>query len=448
MRSAQRPYVSIPFLLSLLLLASLSASIATGQTEITLHEFTGGVDGSLPFGGLTSDGQGNYFGVTNGEDGTFGTIFELSATGGGDWNLTTLYTFQGGLDGNAPTATLVRDASGNLYGATTTGGNGTSSACNTGTGQFGCGTVFELSPDGNGGWQKTTLYQFQGIVGRVGDGLFPSGPLVLDSAGNLYGTTALGGGGPCAQQGCGTVFELSPSAGGWTETIIAKFRGGSGGDAGAAPEAGVIFDAAGNLYGTTINGGSNNAACLPEGCGTVFKMTPKNGGGWSVIPLFTFRGGNGAFPASPLVIDRTGALYGVARGGSANGGVVYKLAPSSGEWNETVLVQFKGPNGSLPSGPLVFDENGNLYGATGYGGTDKLCFGAIRGCGLIFKLSPSTSGSSSGSWTETILYRFAGEADGTYPNAPLIFDSRGNLYGVASTGGSFGFGTVFEIAAQ
>lgn len=433
MRLVKRP-VGGPFVLQLLLLSWLFVATGSAQTINVLHEFSNGLDGASPFGGLISDGHGNYFGVTSGGYQTFGTVFELSPASGGGWNLTTLYTFQGGQDGYTPIATLAMDKAGNLYGATSIGGNGTSSYCDNGTGPKGCGTIFELSPSGGGGWQKTILYQFQGVIGKLHDGIYPSGPLVLDSAGNLYGTTEFGGdGGGCLLQGCGTVFELSPSAGGWNETILVSISYG------LAPLAGMIFDSAGNLYGTT-SGGTNPVFCY-VGCGTAFKLSPKAGGGWEVTPLYTFPPVY-AGPWTPLVLDSSGALYGSSDGGNFKG-VIYKLNPSSSASRFTLVRKFNGTEGSRP-GQLVFDTNGNIYGTTVYGGSDQLCCGAIQGCGEVFKLSPT----SSGAWQETILYRFQGKTDGSLPGSPVIFDNSGNIYGVATEGGTFGYGTVFEITAH
>jgi uncharacterized repeat protein (TIGR03803 family) len=175
------------------------------QTFTTLYTFTGGADGGSPTGGLIFDSQGNLYGTTQGNAASFGTVFELSPASGGGWTLSNLYTFQGGADGVSPTGSLVFDTAGNLYGTTGAGGKDT---CD-----FGCGTVFELSPNVSGGWEKTEIYQFQGK-----DGANPFAGVVIDGAGNLYGTTEFGGGVGCnIGGGCGTVFELMPVAGGWTE---------------------------------------------------------------------------------------------------------------------------------------------------------------------------------------------------------------------------------------
>jgi len=173
----------------------------------------------------------------------------------------------------------------------------------------------------------------------------------------------------------------------------------------------------------------------------VFKLSPKRGGGWSVTPLHTFVGGDGAFPRSALAFDSSGNLFGTASGGQNNGGVVFQLEPGSAGWKETVIHAFRGSDGLLPSGALVVDSNGNLYGATALGG--KVCT-AYNSCGEIFEFSPSPTGS----WSETVLYRFTGKADGASPVAPVTFDSLGNIFGVAVQGGTFGFGTIFEITPR
>ncbi|MGA8763481.1 MAG: choice-of-anchor tandem repeat GloVer-containing protein [Candidatus Sulfotelmatobacter sp.] len=399
---------------------------AEAQTLTTLYPFAGGSDGGFPAGGLILDAHGNLYGTAEGFQ-SDGTVFELTPVSGGGWTLTTLYTFQGGSDGAAPVANLVFDGNGNLFGTTTAGGGGSCSQ--------GCGTVFELSPNGSGGWTKTGLYQFQG----GSDGSDPNAALVFDSAGNLYSTTNLGGGNCSASSlGCGTVFQLSPLAGGgWSESILHRF--GRGND-GSLPEGGLIFDASGNLYGTTFSGGIVNSACS-SGCGIVFALSPAAGGGWTEKGLRAFTGaGDGAHPGAGLIFDNMGKLDGTTElGGSFNLGVVYRLVASSGgPWVEHVLHNFKGaPDGGAPSSALVSDAGGNLYGTTPIGGT-KSC-----ACGTLYRLTPSTTGL----WTPTLLHSFSGGNDGRdpNPNGPLVLDGSGNLYGVTNQGGSAFRGTVFEL---
>ena len=242
--------------------------------------------------------------------------------------------------------------------------------------------MFKLTPTVGGAWTETVLYNF----GNGTDGYAPSGGLIRDAAGNLYGTTEFGGTNHCfigQDRGCGTVFELTPTAGGeWTETVLHNF--GSGTD-GFTPVAGLIFDAAGNLYGTTGDGGN-------YGYGTVFELTPTNGGSWTETVLYSFnlQGSGGYGPGvGPLVFDAAGSLYGTAfYGGAYPGGTAFKLTPTvGGDWTETVLYSFG--NGTDGSGPfaagLIFDAAGNLYGTTWYGGTHQC---GQYGCGTVFELTP------------------------------------------------------------
>ncbi|HYM74970.1 MAG TPA: choice-of-anchor tandem repeat GloVer-containing protein [Candidatus Dormibacteraeota bacterium] len=412
----------------------MSVSAAGAQTETILYDFRGGNNGESPVGGLLPDGHGDYFGVTLETQTTFGTVFELSPRSGG-WTLATIYTFQGGNDGSNPNATLVMDAAGNLYGETAFGGNGKSVYCNGG-----CGTVFELSPNSNGGWTKTTLYNFQGNPpgSSFFDASYPAGGLVLDKAGNLYGTT-LNGGESCSftNAGCGVVFELSPnSSGGWTETLLHKFSGAGG----AYPEGGVIFDSAGNLYGTTFEGGPSNLSCY-YGCGTVFKLTPKSGGGWTASVLHTFNGSNGSFPSAGLVMDGKGNLYATTPEGGAFGvGVVFELEPQGSTWKRVPVFQFRLTSGYSPFAPLTVDSSGNLYGTTEAGPVGGAFCPAQGGCGVVFKLTQSA-----GKWQESIVHAFTGQPDGVGPLGSVTINSQGNIFGVTGQGGTANLGAIYEI---
>lgn len=280
-------------------------------------------------------------------------------------------------------------------------------------------------------WTLTVLHDFGGPGGS--DGALPSySVLVFDQAGNIYGTTAWGGGGGCGGNGCGTVFKLSPTLRGqWSESILYTFTGGSDG---SSPEGGVILDSAGNLYGTSAGGGTYN-------CGTVFKLTP-SGSGWVETTLHLFLGdgvGDGCVPASGLTFDASGSLYGATyRGGVLGGddgaGTVFELVPQpDGSWTEKVLWAFT--NGFANGGPLgrvTMDAAGNLYGSTNGGGT--------FGLGAVFRLTPS-----SGGWIYTSLHDFSGQDDGEFPVGNVLLDSNGDLYGTAVNGGLLGQGTVWEI---
>lgn len=412
-------------------------------------------------------------------------------------NETVLYTFQGGDDGASPDGALIADASGNLYGTTQYGGGG---ICTFG-GFSGCGTVFQLIPPSTrgGAWTENVLYRFQGGA----DGAFPSGGLLLDRAGNLYGTTAAGGNtATCyvGETGCGTVFRLRrpASAGGtWTETVLYTFQGGADGFA----PGNLTADGAGDLYSVTTWGGS--ASCQ---CGAVFKLSRGAGGGWTKSVLHTFQGvpagqtfGDGSGPIIGVTFDGKGNLYGVTawggtyiggdEGGSTYGTVFWMSPPAeaSGSWNYAVLHRFgnylQNPvsgvvidraggiygttyqsvfalvpgtalpiylfNGSsrnggyLPYGGVIPDTAGNLYGTTIGGGNQS-------GQGVVFKLKrPAQAGSP---WTETVLHEFTGSPDGDGPDAPLLL-RNGVLYGTTLRGGnqgcqvegSVGCGTVFAV---
>ncbi len=319
---------------------------------------------------------------------------------------------------------VIIDSAGNLYGTTQLGG--TSQNCQA----LGCGTVYELSPNGAGGWTATTLHSFNG----GNDGQWPAAGLVRDSAGNLYGTTQNGGGGAGCTYGCGVVFRLSPTTSGtWTETVLYRFTGGIDG---AAPVAGVTLGSGGTLYGTASYGGASTA-------GVVFKLTHSSSG-WTETVLHNFVGTDGQYPESPLAIDSAGKLYGsTAQGGSHNAGVVYRLAPSSSGWTLAVLHNFSGgADGQNPVGALTFDASGSLYGATQYGGNKS----GTGGSGVVFRLSHSGT-----LWREAVLYSFTAGSDGANPSAGVTFDAAGNLYGTTSYGmpsgcnSLFGCGQVFQL---
>ena len=280
-------------------------------------------------------------------------------------------------------ARTATDPAGNLYGTSFNGG------------ASGQGTVFQLDPSGN----LTVLYSFTG-----GDGSHPRASLIADAAGNLYGTTINGG-----ANDAGTVFQLTPSR---TLNVLYSFTGGSDG---ALPWAGMIADAAGNLYGTTYSGGAS-------GQGTVFQLDPSG----TLTILYSFTGGNDASPWAGLIADAAGNLYGTTEGGDGPG-EVFQLT-LSGTLN--VLHNFAGRDGAIPHGGLIFDAAGNLYGTTHNGG-------ASAAYGTVFQLTPSG--------TLNVLHSFTGGGDGAYPEAGLIADMAGNLYGTTYGGGTGGQGTIFQL---
>lgn len=341
----------------------------TAWTHKVLYRFKGRSDGSFPYAGLIMDEQGALYGTTetDGSSGINGTVFKLTPPHKDEkeWSQTVLYAFHGS-DGSAPVAGLIRDKQGALYGTTSSGGLG-----------FGFGIAFKLTPPAHGetAWTETVLHLFTG----GSDGNNPFAGLTVGPDGALYGTTSNGG--STNNGGYGTVFKLSPPARGetgWTETVLYNFSGGSDG---SVPQAGVIFDHEGALYGTTTLGGN--------GSGTVFKLSPpaKGGTAWTETVLYSFSGGSdGNSPASGLIADTQGALYGTTAGGGGNGvGAVFKLTPPSrhgANWGESVLYSFKGgSDGSYPYASVIGSWRGNLYGTTS--GTD----GAPGDFGTVFELS-------------------------------------------------------------
>lgn len=301
-------------------------------------------------------------------------------------------------------------------------------------GIYGNGMVYELSPSA-GSWKQTVLYSF---APNGTDGWAPTSTPIFDAAGNIYGTTEFGGTGSCTNGfGCGTIYELSPNgSGGWVETILHDFVGTDGWEI----HPGLVADAAGNLYGMATNGGTYKN-------GTIFELSPANGG-WSFSVLHQFTGGaDGGVPYASLTIDADGNLYGTASagGGTSAGcrygcGVVFKLSPSqSGTWTETVLHNFttSAADGHTPACKLIFDAAGNLYGTAGSGG------GSGLGAGIVFELIPSAKGL----WSEKVLHNFNEHAaDGNSPSNSLAFDTSGNLYGTTIGGGNHGRGTAFELS--
>jgi len=317
---------------------------------------------------------------------------------------TVLYSFcslQNCVDGQFPGGNLIMDAAGNLYGTTQDGGwNGE-------------GAAFRVSPDG----KERVLHSFGA---STSDGYFPSPGLVLDKKGNFYGTTKLGGTNGATFGGYGTVFKLD-SAG--TETILYNF-GASTAD-GVYPQAGLVADTKGNLYGTTIVGGEN-------GYGVVFKLTPT--GAETILYNFPNYGDDRFQPDQTLTLDKKGNLYGATNyGGLYDKGLAFEVS-AAGVY--TTLYNFGAfdTDAALPACTLTLDSEGNLYGTTALGGSD--------GGGTVFKLSHSPSGS----WTETILYNFSATI-ASDPAGGVSLDSEGNLYGTTDGGGSDALGTVFELSA-
>jgi uncharacterized repeat protein (TIGR03803 family) len=325
--------------------------------ETILYEFTGGTDGGYPVAGLTFDSSGNLYGTGGfgGANGT-GVVFKLSPQSTG-WSYTVLHsfgTYPTSGDGFAPNSPLVFDSNGNMYGITNEGGGD--------TGCFGgCGTVFELSPDGRAGWTEQVIHKFASTA----DGQFPTGAVTFGTDGNLYGTTTNGG---TANSGVLYQLQYSTSTQNWTENIIHNFVGGTN-DGSFPTNVILISDKKGNLYGTTDGGGSH-------GFGTVFEMRKSGGNAWKSKILYSFNAtysGDGNSPHAGVIMDTAGTLYGTTfYGGAANYyGTVYKLSRAKGKWSETVLYSFTGgTDGFYPQAGLAL-SNGWLYGTTDLGGNNS-----------------------------------------------------------------------------
>jgi len=387
----------------------------TGQPDAVMHSFGAGNDGQNPMAGLVSDSHGNLYGTAS-AGGLYGNGTAFVVSSGSE---TVLYNFGGpNNDGRNPLGNLIFDSTtGNLYGTTSAGG------------MFGKGTVFALALNGT----ETVLYNFGTIAN---DGQNPSAGVVLDSSGNLWGTTRGGG-----TFGFGTAFELSPNAGGgFTETVMYSF--GTVANDGQNPEAGLVFDNSGNLYGTTVHGGSSTG-CGNSGCGTVFELS--HNGTETVLYSFCAQSNctDGANPYAGLVFDSSFSnLYGTTAFGGANGfGTAFGLSFSGGGWTEAVLYSFGNlPDGQNPYAGLVFDSYGNLFGTTANGG--------LSNEGAVFQLVSNTSNIHC--CREIPVYGFAYSFqhpdDGQNPRAGLFIDPSGNLDGTTVNGGVNGVGTVFGIA--
>jgi uncharacterized repeat protein (TIGR03803 family) len=393
----------------------------------------------------------------------------LLAVGSAHGTDAVIYNFTGGSAGMNPSTGLIFDAAGNLYGGTTFGGSGPCGG--------GCGTVFRLTPGSSGTWTQSVVYNFQGFT--AGDGMYPSGALISDTSGNLFGVTSAGG-----ARNCGTVFELTPGSGGsWTESVLHSFHCGN--QDGTDPVGKLVFDSSGNLRGVTLSGGA-------IGGGTVFEMLHSSGG-WTESVIYSFSVRDGLLGKEPtgIIFDAFGNLYGVTQfggiAGATGAGVIFQLVQNSGVWTEKDIYRFPVTGTALqtPTGGLIFDSAGNLYmsmGRGGNGGTgvfrlnpvtgatknvytfkgpqtvqpyEGLTFDAAGnlygasyvgggncingGCGFVYKLSPTGN-----YWTPTILANLNG-SNGAYPQGGVVLDGVGNVYGTAFSGGSNRNGVVFQI---
>jgi len=440
-----------------------SLQAAHAQTYAVLHTFTGGLDGATPYGGLTWDGASNFYGTAaqGGYTGTrcyglpgfsyatgCGTVFRLHRSGS-NWAFSTIYQFRGGsVDGNFPTASVTIARDGSLYGTTVLGAyNGSQLCSGPGNSHFGCGVVFNLKPPASAcktalcGWTETITYAFPGS-GQTGGAGPGLGALVFDHAGNLYGTDWN------AVSNIGEVFQLLPSGGGWMLGMTYSTNTGQS----YVPNdiySGVTFDSAGNLYGTSMIGPDTGPYCqhahYNNGCGTVYQVVSTSSG-WNANILYSFTDGDdGKFAMAGVVADQAGNLYGATSDDGAGGaGVVFQLSPSGGSWAYHLIYSLS--NGNPQSICLIFTEGGcsGPWGNLVLDSEGNL-YGATYAAGTyqygnVFKLSQSNGG-----WTYTDLYDFTGGTDGANPIGSLILDGNGNLFGTTAYGGANGDGVVFEI---
>ncbi len=378
---------------------------AQAQTYTVIHNFTGGADGYNPTSTLVQDRAGNLYGTTE-NGGTYheGVLFQLKPTRSGGWIFYPIHEFAGGSDDGAGPfdyGGLTIGPDGNIYGSTVGGGM---TGCN---GDCSLGVVFRLQPPPTScravlcPWPLSIVYEF-GSLGPA----YPESNVVFDAAGNLYGTTQFG-----------YAYELSPSGGDWTQSA-SYYLGGQ-------MTAGLVPDNAGNAYGVTECGGTHSA-------GVVFELTP-GASGWTETVLYNFTAGNdGGYPIGGLMFNQ-GNLYGsTSYGGSAGGGTIFELSPSGSEWTLTTLCSFGTGLGFYgPQSPLTMDAAGNLYGTTNGDGA--------FGDGMVFKATRSGS-----NWTCTDLHDF-GEPTGLFPIAGVTVGANGNLYGTATQSGSNHEGVVWQI---
>jgi len=397
--------------LFVLVVSALSVQPAQAQGYTAVYNFSGGGDGAHPLAGVTMDALGNLYGTTAGffqqgnnsclrapaGAGACGTVFKLSREESG-WVLSTIYSFSGGAQGARPAAPLTLAADGSLYGTTYMGGG-------TGCGGVGCGTVFQLTPSADGSWTETVLYRFSGGL----DGATPgTGALLLAGDGSLYGTTTAGG-----QLNAGVVFEVARSGSGWTETVIHAF--GSQGD-GAIPWSGLITDPEGNMFGTTVGGAPG---------GDVYELSPSNGG-WDerVIAAISCEFCDPGLYGG-LVRDSEGNLYGASEGLGGAGGAAFVVSPSGNDWNlNYIYAEFRSPG---PTNSLVV-----AVGELGLYGTAD---------GAVFELVPPPVFNWRLGWNGTDLAGLGGGLG----DSGVILGSDGNLYGATAYGGSSGNGMVYAV---
>ncbi|MGH6887747.1 MAG: choice-of-anchor tandem repeat GloVer-containing protein [Rhizomicrobium sp.] len=383
-------------------LVAAAAAPASAREFKVVHDFTNGTDGGVPGYTLTLDRKGRLVGAASqGGADNAGIVFRMTHRNSG-WSLAPLYDFNGS-DGEPEWGVTLQVAT--IY------------ANASYAGVFGgpCGSAMKISR-AQGGWQGTLMWTYTKDI----DGC-PTGNLVADRSGNVYGATQNGG-----PNGWGAVVELSPSGSGWSEQILYAFQGGSDG---GAPYSGLVRDKAGNLYGTATRAGSSG--CGGYGCGTVFELSPSQSG-WTFNVLYTFQGGNdGGSPVAGLTFDGAGNLYGATESYGVNGGgTVFKISPRQGAWKFNVLAGMTGNAGPVVA--VTVAPSGAIYGTNYRDGAD--------GYGSVFQVDRTN-----GNWTYEDLHDFTGGSDGGYPGGGVTFDKKENLYGTTVLGGADNFGVVYEI---
>jgi uncharacterized repeat protein (TIGR03803 family) len=388
------------------------------RPEVVLYSFGPPPDGANSSSALIEDASGNLYGTTSfgGNSTGRGIVFRLTPSQQG-YTEAILHSFSANSDGGNPNAGVIADSSGILYGTAYLGGPNSN------------GSVYDLTSSGST-YTETTLYAFQGGT----DGMNPQGALIRNGAGDLFGTTIYGGG-----KGLGNVFELKRSGTTYTKRTLYSFKGGTDG---ALPRVKLLAGPSKTLFGTTLNGGTTGCAVSGySGCGIVFELAPSGGRRYKETVIYRFQGGkDGANPYADLIADSSGVLYGTTGNGGGTGcggpgcGVAYKLVPNASGYTESVIWRFRGGNdGQAPSAGLLAGANGALYGTTLFGGT--------TGNGTVFVLTPSGA-----RYRHTVLHSFAGAPnDGANPTADLIFGAKGALFSTTYGGGTYGNGTVFKL---
>jgi len=408
-----KEWSSAHLLLNVILIVGSALPVHSSPRYAVLHSFGSGQDGAVPLSSLTFDSDTNLYGTTlNGGTNRAGVAYELMPSFGSSWNEVVLHDFEYSVEGDG-FSTLVPDAEGNLYGSGLGGPNGTA-------------TVFELSPVGNG-WSSNVLYNMGG------------GNLVLDPAGNLYGPIGPG------EYKFGAIAELSPEGpNDWAYTVLYSFcpHPPQCSDGNLPSAASLFLDSFGNLFGTTLYGG-NKKLCTADqgGCGVTFQLSPNRDGTWThrLVHAFAAFSGDGQSPSGTLVVDHSGSIFGTtALGGPNSEGMVYRMTASTlgRSWVESTIYGFPDcSQGCQPATGLVADHAGNLYGAAG--GGNYSCGGFA--CGVVYRLTPQRNGT----WKYTILHKFNG-SDGESPNGVTV-GPDGTIYGTTQYGGQYNLGVAFQI---